>query len=386
MTFLQILPRKIVSCVSVSRLSKITICAIAGAAIAVSSADAQTVINDSFTNGFSDLSADGSELDFFTTSSSSGLNSDRTVPGPIDFASGTSGRAIHGLFAPQTLAAVGDSLDVTIDFTTPATIGLAEEDFRFGLFSTARSTNGQADYAMNLPSSTSTPNDLLRILAGFEGEIDNINNEGTDLGIRTHNVNALVPSLASTSSQSPDGTPSGILMNTTGGFDFIAGGEDNEITLLSETDYTARILVELDDPTLASLSITIEMLDNAGAVISTLNRSVFVDDQDDGTIGVNTLSFDFLGISATSSAFGTSNTVGDPDNGIEISNVTITFATSAAVLVGDVNCDGVVNFLDIAPFIGLLSSGDFLDKADINGDGSVSFLDIAPFIGLLSSQ
>ena len=55
------------------------------------------------------------------------------------------------------------------------------------------------------------------------------------------------------------------------------------------------------------------------------------------------------------------------------------------VPLGDVNQDGVLNFLDIAPFIKLLSEGGFSAEADINSDGVVSFLDIAPFIVLLSS-
>ena len=55
-------------------------------------------------------------------------------------------------------------------------------------------------------------------------------------------------------------------------------------------------------------------------------------------------------------------------------------------LLGDVNQDGVVDFLDIQPFINLLSSQTFQDEADIDGNGVVNFLDIAPFIFVLSSQ
>ena len=56
----------------------------------------------------------------------------------------------------------------------------------------------------------------------------------------------------------------------------------------------------------------------------------------------------------------------------------------APVLKGDINVDGFVDFLDIAPFIALLSSGDFQAEADCNCDGVVDFLDIAPFINTLS--
>ena len=54
---------------------------------------------------------------------------------------------------------------------------------------------------------------------------------------------------------------------------------------------------------------------------------------------------------------------------------------------GDVNRDGVVDFLDISPFITFLSFGaDFRDEADIDRNGIVDFLDISPFITLLSGQ
>ena len=53
-------------------------------------------------------------------------------------------------------------------------------------------------------------------------------------------------------------------------------------------------------------------------------------------------------------------------------------------LLGDVNCDDTVNLLDVQPFVAILSSGGFQDKADINQDGIVNLLDVQPFIALLS--
>ena len=55
-----------------------------------------------------------------------------------------------------------------------------------------------------------------------------------------------------------------------------------------------------------------------------------------------------------------------------------------ALLKGDVNLDGGVNFLDISPFIGVLSAGGFQAQADVNCDGVVNFLDISPFISILA--
>ena len=58
----------------------------------------------------------------------------------------------------------------------------------------------------------------------------------------------------------------------------------------------------------------------------------------------------------------------------------------AAVLLGDVNCDFVVDLLDVEPFVDALTSGEFNDKADINSDGSVNLLDVPAFIDLLSGS
>jgi hypothetical protein len=59
---------------------------------------------------------------------------------------------------------------------------------------------------------------------------------------------------------------------------------------------------------------------------------------------------------------------------------------SSPLLLGDVDQNGVVNFLDIAPFVEVLSSNSFQLEADVNQDATVNFLDISPFIDLLSPQ
>ena len=54
------------------------------------------------------------------------------------------------------------------------------------------------------------------------------------------------------------------------------------------------------------------------------------------------------------------------------------------VLVGDVNCDGSIDLLDVGPFVDLITNGIFDPKGDINDDGSVDLLDVGPFVGLLT--
>lgn len=56
-----------------------------------------------------------------------------------------------------------------------------------------------------------------------------------------------------------------------------------------------------------------------------------------------------------------------------------------AFLIGDVNGDGNVNLLDVAPFVDLLSLGGFQEEADINQDGNVDLLDVGPFVMLLGN-
>jgi hypothetical protein len=60
------------------------------------------------------------------------------------------------------------------------------------------------------------------------------------------------------------------------------------------------------------------------------------------------------------------------------------WSPSSEVNLGDVNLDGVVNLLDVAPFVALISNGGFQIEADVNMDGVVDLLDIAPFVDLLA--
>ena len=59
------------------------------------------------------------------------------------------------------------------------------------------------------------------------------------------------------------------------------------------------------------------------------------------------------------------------------------------------NCDGLINFADINPFVLALSNpatwqaaypGCPVLNGDINGDGVVSFRDINPFVALLGAN
>ena len=79
-----------------------------------------------------------------------------------------------------------------------------------------------------------------------------------------------------------------------------------------------------------------------------------------------------------------------PDSvGIEeafaIVNLTVIYDFTNTVLLGDVNLDGVVDLLDVTPFVDLLMNANFQLEADINQDGTVDLLDVQPFVDLLTN-
>lgn len=62
----------------------------------------------------------------------------------------------------------------------------------------------------------------------------------------------------------------------------------------------------------------------------------------------------------------------------------VTLQIVADVLIGDVNLDGNIDLLDVAPFADRILEGVFQIEADINLDGIVDLLDVAPFVDLLA--
>ncbi len=101
----------------------------------------------------------------------------------------------------------------------------------------------------------------------------------------------------------------------------------------------------------------------------------------------------------TGGGFELSGTIGQPTAGTVLTGGNFTLAggfwpgAAPGVTPGDLNCDGIVNFDDINPFVLALSDPagyhaaypncDILN-GDCDGDGDVDFDDINPFIAILS--
>lgn len=96
----------------------------------------------------------------------------------------------------------------------------------------------------------------------------------------------------------------------------------------------------------------------------------------------------FAGVSTSGSDVITSVTINNQVGSVGgfvfdfVDNVSFGFVES--VLLGDANCDGVVDLLDVQPFVDLISNGGFKTNADINGDGQVDLLDVGPFVDILA--
>ena len=134
---------------------------------------------------------------------------------------------------------------------------------------------------------------------------------------------------------------------------------------------TASAEIRTGSSTTEDETLTFELY-NGGNFIS----SVTVDERSGS-------SFFFYGVQSTD-AFDRLIIRVRPDNRFGIDNLRYAFVASE--LPGDVNLDGDVDFLDISPFIALLSTGDYQIEGDINLSGEINFLDIALFIDLLSNQ
>ena len=201
---------------------------------------------------------------------------------------------------------MGDTLTVSYTFTTPATGG-SGEDFRVGLFN----TGGVTGFEENISASSGTPNPILNNLPGFSGEFD-INTDDADLALRTHDVNSV------------NGTgPTGRLLTTTDGFDFRRErGRQWLCDILAGTTVHRHPEHHADDSP-DSAVVTQTLLSASVNETFTSNSILIADAGEDA--GFNTTTFDFLGFSVTSGAFGSVNNVGEADNGLDFNNVSVTF-------------------------------------------------------------
>jgi hypothetical protein len=272
------------------------------------------IIEDNFTDG--DRAATGMtdllDSSWWTSSSSSGdeLNTTATAftPAPsLGLVTGTSGRGLHTTFATQTLANVGDKLTATFTFQTPTTItGANPADFRVGLFDPL----GRSDLDADVSASSSSPNDVygwnvgtgntgVAGLPGYMMDFDVNTGATADFNFRQAN-----PAAAT-----------GRLMGTTGSGSFVTIGSTSDAgyTFAADTSYTGSFMIERTG--LSEVTLTGGLDGFSGSLVD-----------DDGDFND---SFGFLGFHVNSNVFGSTNSGGVDDNGLDFTNVNVTFTPAA---------------------------------------------------------
>jgi hypothetical protein len=254
------------------------------------SAQAATVVNDSWADAGRTDGSDPQDTNWWasTTGTSTTSSAIEVSPGSLGLVTGSSGRGIHGTFTPQSLA-VGDRLTVTFTFTTPDPVGTnVSTGFKVGLFN----ASGNPALAADLTASSTSPNALYDALTGYMLDYD---------------VNTATANINFREKDSPGTT--GQLLGTTTGYTNLSGG-GIVYAFAADTTYTGVYAITR---TASGIDLT-GSLSNASGLLSTFTTS-------DASPTATT--FDMLAFHANSSAFGTANTVGAADNGIDFSNITI---------------------------------------------------------------
>ncbi len=226
-----------------------------------------------------------------------------------------------------------------------------------------------------------TPSNALSPQAVVAFAADDLVAEGSHSGLITLSVTSADSdysglSVPNINASIADNDSAGVsIFQTNGSTDVTEGGSSDIYTVVLDSVPTANVTVTVDPDGQASIGsgtgnpVTLTFTPSNALTPQTVTVAA----NDDSVIEGQHSSTIAHSVSSSDSFY----------NGLNPDSVVATITDNEWPL-GDVNQDGVVNFLDIAPFTTILQTGGFQDEADINRDGVVNFLDISFFIDLLS--
>lgn len=249
-------------------------------------AQAGIIMDDKFADG--DRNGGADELDgiWWTTSASAAIEIEA---GKLGLVSGGAGRGIRTTFTPQTLSD-GLSLQATVAFTTPDTVGFDRMDaLRFGFHDRLERAELEAD----LSASSGSPNEIYNGLPGYMFTFD-VNREDPALNnveVRRHIRKKRL----------------GRLMGTYQGYLLLAEGGDS-FTFKPNSDYVAQFKIQ---KTSKGLTLFGKLSDQSGEMTS----FSYLDE------GSKVNNFGMMAFHVNSKTFGSSSTPDKVDNGIEFSQV-----------------------------------------------------------------
>ena len=132
---------------------------------------------------------------------------------------------------------------------------------------------------------------------------------------------------------------------------------------------------------------------SGGSQVNLIGREFFVDGQELDTLvpgeafTVTDRNVTLTGLLADGQPFSFALNTSFSASGFASSSATLTVTLdTTGILLGDVDRDGVVDFLDIPPFIDLITEGELQAEGDIDQSGAVDFLDIFPFVMILTNS
>lgn len=243
------------------------------------------IFDDSFTDGARENSSDTLDSNWWTTTNSSAIE---VGNGYLGLVSGGSGRGIRTTFSPQSLS-VGQQLQASFTFTTPATIGEDRSSaFRVGMYDKL----GRPGLEGDLSASSKSPNRLYDKLPGYmiDFDINPKNAAEANIDIRKHKIDE-----------------QGRLLGTTKGYSRLGGG-GNAYQFEPETTYTGLMTIQkLNDGLIISGALTLEG--------NTLSEYSFKEN------GTNVNNFGMLAFHVNSKTFGSSKKPNTPDNGLDFRNI-----------------------------------------------------------------
>ena len=248
---------------------------------------APAIVEDTFADG--DRASTGPDQAEWWSSNSTSGNSIEAYEGQLGLITGTSGRGIHGTFAPYALE-TGETLTTTLAFTTPETVGTD----RGSAFKIALMDFNSLGLAADLSSSSQSVNPLYTDLPGYLIDFDVNTDAEADINIRKHNV--------------PNDV--GRFLGTTSGWSSIGSSEDAGYSFTPNTDYVVILSATRIDEDNLRISAS---LSQGETVLDSHTETDFED------IANN---FGMLGIWANSNTFGSTNTSGEAeDNGITFTSI-----------------------------------------------------------------
>ena len=182
-----------------------------------------------------------------------------------------------------------------------------------------------------------------------------------------------------------------ITLAATGGTNFggVAEFDQNLITQGVVIDEDTQLLVEATIGASNNTDLVVAVREASGEFFSVSVPAA--DLADDGQAIVNLSDFFFNGDFADGTPNGTVAEVSfqspfGSGNAVDFAVQRISVVNGSPVILGDVDMNGVVDFLDIPAFIAVLQAGAFKAEADADQDEVVNFLDIPAFIAILVAQ